>query len=137
MAILLEDNFRPAAKDTLFRCHDRLMDYRKDLFSHLRERWSGLFNATFDILLYDLTSSYFEVDANGDTAQSSALKAFGYSHDKRPDWLQIDSAAPSPFGLPVAYEVMRGNTSDKTTLHDMLGKITAQYGKERRTWIMD
>ena len=138
MADLLEDNFRLAAKDTLYRCHDRLMDHRKDLFTHLRERWTGLFNATFDILLYDLTSSYFEVDANGDTAQSSDLKTFGYSRDKRPDCLQIVIALiVTPDGLPIAYEVMRGNTSDKTTLHDMLGKITAQYGKERRTWIMD
>ena len=138
MADLLEDNFRLVAKDTLYRCHDRLLDHRKDLFTHLRERWTGLFNATFDILLYDLTSSYFEVDANGDTAQSSDLKAFGYSRDKRPDCLQIVIALiVTPDGLPIAYEVMRGNTSDKTTLHDMLGKITGQYGKERRTWIMD
>lgn len=138
MADLLEDNFRLAAKDTLYRCHDKLLDHKKDLFTHLRERWTGLFNATFDILLYDLTSSYFEVDANGPVAQSSDLKAFGYSRDKRPDCLQIVIALiVTPDGLPIAYEVMRGNTSDKTTLRDLLEKITAQYGKERRTWIMD
>ena len=100
MAELLDDNFRLAAKDTLYRCHDLLAKHKSALFSHLRERWSDLFNAEFDILLYDLTSSYFEVDANGATAQSSELKAFGYSRDKRPDCLQIDSASPSPFGLP-------------------------------------
>jgi len=138
MADLLEDNFRLAAKDTLYRCHDHLLDHKEDLFTHLRERWTGLFAATFDILLYDLTSSYFEVDANGPVAQSSELKAFGYSRDKRPDCLQIVIALiVTPEGLPIAYEVMRGNTSDKATLHDMLGKITGQYGKERRTWIMD
>jgi transposase len=138
MADLLEDNFRLAAKDTLYRCHDLLLDHRKNLFSHLRERWTGLFNATFDILLYDLTSSYFEVDSNGDIAQFSELKAFGYSRDKRPDCLQIVIALiVTPDGLPIAYEVMRGNTSDKTTLRGMLEKIAAQYGKERRTWIMD
>lgn len=138
MADLLDDNFRLAAKDTLYRCHDHLLDHRKDLFNHLRERWTGLFNATFDILLYDLTSSYFEVDANGPIAESSELKAFGYSRDKRPDCLQIVIALiVTPDGLPIAYEVMRGNTSDKTTLRGMLDKITAQYGKERRTWIMD
>ena len=138
MADLLDENFRLAAKDTLYRCHDRLLVHKQDLFTHLRERWTGLFNATFDILLYDLTSSYFEVDANGDIAQSSDLKAFGYSRDKRPDCLQIVIALiVTPDGLPIAYEVMRGNTSDKTTLRDMLEKITKQYGKERRTWIMD
>ena len=138
MADLLEDGFRLAAKDTLYRCHDHLLEHRTDLFTHLRERWIGLFNAEFDILLYDLTSSYFEVDANGTLAQTSALKAFGYSRDKRPDCLQITIALiVTPDGLPIAYEVMRGNTSDKTTLRGMLEKITAQYGKQRRTWIMD
>ena len=138
MADLLEDNFRLAAKDTLYRCHDHLLEHKCALFTHLRERWSGLFNASFDILLYDLTSSYFEVDANGDIAQASELKAFGYSRDKRPDCLQLVIALiVTPDGLPIAYEVMRGNTSDKATLRDILAKITAQYGKERRTWIMD
>jgi len=138
MADLLEDSFRLAAKDTLYRCHDLILEHRIDLFTHLRERWIGLFNAEFDILLYDLTSSYFEVDANGPLAETSRLKAFGYSRDKRPDCLQITIALiVTPDGLPIAYEVMRGNTSDKTTLRGMLEKITAQYGKQRRTWIMD
>lgn len=138
IADLLDDNFRLATKDTLYRCHDRLLEHRKDLFNHLRDKWVDLFNASFDILLYDLTSSYFEVDANGPIAEASTLKAFGYSRDKRPDCLQIVIALiVTPDGLPIGYEVMRGNTSDKTTLHDMLAKITTQYGKERRTWIMD
>ena len=138
MADLLDDNFRLAAKDTLYRCHDRLLKHKPALFTHLKERWAGLFQATYDILLYDLTSSYFEVDANGPTAQASGLKAFGYSRDKRPDCLQIVIALIiTPDGLPIGYEVMRGNTSDKTTLRDTLKKITDQYGKEGRTWIMD
>jgi len=88
--------------------------------------------------LYDLTSTYFEVDANGPTAESSQLKAFGYSRDKRPDCLQIVIALIiTPDGLPIGYEVMRGNTSDKTTLRDTLAKIARQYGKKQRTWIMD
>ena len=57
--------------------------------SHLKERWSGLFGASYDILLYDLTSTYFEVDANGPITEASKLKAFGYSRDKRPDCVQI------------------------------------------------
>jgi transposase len=138
MADLLHDDFRLAAIDTLYRCHDRLLDHREALFSHLKERWSGLFGASYDILLYDLTSTYFEVDANGPVTEASRLKAFGYSRDKRPDCVQIVIALIiTPDGLPIGYEVMRGNTSDKTTLADMLKKITDRYGKERRTWIMD
>lgn len=138
MADLLDDNFRLAAKDTLYRCHDRLLEHKTALFTHLKERWTGLFNASYDILLYDLTSSYFEVDANGPVAESSNLKAFGYSRDKRPGCLQIVIALIiTPDGLPIGYEVMRGNTSDKTTLRETLRKITDQYGKEGRTWIMD
>ena len=138
MADLLDDDFRLAAKDTLYRCHDRLLDHREALFTHLKDRWSGLFGASYDILLYDLTSTYFEVDANGPVTEASRLKAFGYSRDKRPDCVQIVIALIiTPDGLPIGYEVMRGNTSDKTTLADMLKKITDRYGKERRTWIMD
>ena len=138
MADLLDDDFRLAAKDTLYRCHDHLLDHREALFSHLKERWAGLFGACYDILLYDLTSTYFEVDANGPVTEASKLKAFGYSRDKRPDCVQIVIALIiTPDGLPIGYEVMRGNTSDKTTLGGMLRKITGRYGKERRTWIMD
>ncbi len=138
MADLLDDDFRLAAKDTLYRCHDRLLEHREALFAHLKERWSGLFDASYDVLLYDLTSTYFEVDANGPTTEESQLKAFGYSRDKRPDCVQIVIALIiTPEGLPIGYEVMRGNTSDKTTLGDMLAKISKRYGKEQRTWIMD
>jgi transposase len=138
MADLLDDDFRLAAIDTLYRCHDGLPDHREALFTHLKERWSGLFAARYDVLLYDLTSTYFEVDANGPVAEASKIKAFGYSRDKRPDCLQIVIALIiTPDGLPVGYEVMRGNTSDKTTLSDMLGKIAGRYGGEQRTWIMD
>ena len=138
MADLLDDDFRLAAKDTLYRCHDLLLEHREALFSHLKERWAGLFGASYDILLYDLTSTYFEVDSNGPVTEASKLKTFGYSRDKRPDCVQIVIALIiTPDGLPIGYEVMRGNTSDKTTLAGMLEKITARYGKERRTWIMD
>jgi transposase len=138
IADLLEDNFRLAAKDTLYRCHDLLLEHKDALFTHLKTRWTNLFETTYDILLYDLTSTYFEVDANGPIAESSDLKAFGYSRDKRPDCLQIVIALIiTPDGLPIGYEVMRGNTSDKTTLRDTLAKIARQYGHKQRTWIMD
>jgi transposase len=138
MADLLDDDFRLAAKDTLYRCHDHLLEHRDALFTHLKERWEGLFRARYDILLYDLTSTYFEVDANSPRTEASKLKAFGYSRDKRPDCVQIVIALIiTPDGLPIGYEVLRGNTSDKSTLRDMLEKITQRYGKEQRTWIMD
>ena len=138
MADLLDDDFRLAAIDTLYRCHDGLLAHRQALFSHLKERWTGLFNTRYDVLLYDLTSTYFEVDANGPVAEASKIKAFGYSRDKRPDCLQIVIALIiTPDGLPISYEVMRGNTSDKTTLSDMLEKVAERYGSEQRTWIMD
>jgi transposase len=138
MADLLDDDFRLAAKDTLYCCHDHLLNHREALFTHLKNRWAGLFGASYDILLYDLTSTYFEVDANGPVTEASRLKTFGYSRDKRPDCVQIVIALIiTPDGLPIGYVVMRGNTSDKTTLGDMLKKITARYGNERRTWIMD
>ena len=138
MADLLNEDFRLAAKDTLYRCHDHLLAHREALFTHLKNRWAGLFQTNYDILLYDLTSTYFEVDASAPQTQASQLKAFGYSRDKRPDCVQIIIALIiTPDGLPLAYEVMRGNTSDKTTLSAMLQKITEQYGKKQRTWIMD
>lgn len=138
MGDLLEDDFRLAAKDTLHRCHDRLLEHREALFAHLKDRWSGLFSARYDVLLYDLTSTCFEVDANGPMTEASRLKAFGYSRDKRPDCVQIVIALIiTPDGLPIGCEVMRGNTSDKTTLRDMLEKISGRYGTEQRTWIMD
>ena len=102
MADLLQDDFRLAAIDTLYRCHDRLLVHREALFTHLKERWAGLFGASYDILLYDLTSTYFEVDANGPVTEASKLKAFGYSRDKRPDCVQIDSASPHPSGCLTA-----------------------------------
>jgi hypothetical protein len=117
MADLLDDDFRLAAIDTLYRCHVLLLDYCEALFTHLKDRWSGLFGASYDILLYDLTSTYFEVDANGPITEASKLRAFGYSRDKRPDCVQIVIALIiTPDGLPIGYEVMRGNTSDNNFL---------------------
>jgi transposase len=105
------------------------------LFSHLRNRWEDLFGARFEVLLYDLTSTYFESDPpfpEGDK------RRFGYSRDKRSDCVQVVLAVVlTPEGFPIAYEVMAGNTSDKTTLKGMLEKIQAQYGKMQRIWIMD
>ena len=99
------------------------------------DRWRDRFNASFDVLLYDLTSTYFEAEPpfpDGDK------RRFGYSRDHRPDCVQVVIAlVMTPEGLPLAYEVLSGNTSDKTTLRDFLAKIERQYGKARRVWLMD
>jgi len=135
MADLLGEDDSVAAKDTLYRCLDKLCEHKTDLFSFLKEQWSLLFDASYDVLLYDLTSTYFECDPPENTG---GLKRFGYSRDKRSDCVQVVIALiVTPEGFPVAYEVMPGNTSDKTTLPEFLEKIQTQYGKMNRLWIMD
>ena len=92
-----------------------------------------LFDARFDILLYDLTSTYFECDP-----PEHGKRKFGYSRDKRSDCVQVVIALiVTPDGFPLAYEVLAGNTLDKQTLTDFLAKIEAQYGKAERVWVMD
>lgn len=134
MADLLDEDDSVAAKDTLYRCLDRLCEHKADLFTFLKTRWSELFNASYDVLLYDLTSTYFECDV----PENEGLRKFGYSRDRRSDCVQVVIALiVTPEGFPVAYEVMPGNTSDKTTLPEFLRKIETQYGKMNRLWIMD
>lgn len=134
MADLLGEDDSIAAKNTLYRCLDKLCEQKADLFVFLKKRWSLLFNASYDVLLYDLTSTYFECDV----PEHEGLRRFGYSRDRRPDCVQVVIALiVTPEGFPVAYEVMPGNTSDKTTLPDFLRKIESQYGKMNRLWIMD
>src|SRR6266699_6025713 len=120
---------------TLYACHDRLLAHKEALFDHLVGRWRDLFNVSFDVLLYDLTSTYFEADppfAEGDK------RRHGYSRDHRPDCVQVVIAlVVTPEGLPLAYEVLPGNTRDNTTLRGFLDRIERQYGKARRVWLMD
>src|SRR6202042_110268 len=133
MGDLLGADFALVHKDTLYRCLDRLLVHKVDLFSFLQQRWTSLFGADFEVLLYDLTSTYFECDP-----PEAGKRRFGYSRDKRSDCVQVVIAlVVTPDGLPLAYEVMAGNTSDKTTLRDFIARIEAQYGKARRTWVMD
>jgi transposase len=135
MADLLGDDVGLSEIHKLYRCHDRLLAHKTAMFDHLVGRWRDLFNVSFDVLLYDLTSTYFESDppfAEGDK------RRFGYSRDHRPDCVQVVIAlVMTPEGLPLAYEVMNGNTSDKTTLRGFLARIEKQYGTARRTWLMD
>jgi len=133
MDVLLGQDFAVAEKDRLYRCLDRVLEHKQDLFVHLQQRWKDLFDAEFDLLLYDLTSTYVEGEA-----EQNPKARYGYSRDKRPDCKQVVIALiVTPAGLPLAYEVMAGNTSEKTTLRGFLDSIENQYGKARRVWLMD
>jgi hypothetical protein len=130
---LLEEDFAVAAKNRLYECLDRLEAHRAALFTHLQARWKDLFGATYQLLLYDLTSTYFE----GEMAEAPKAQ-YGHSRDKRSDCRQVVIAVVlSAEGFPLAYEVMAGNTSDRTTLKLFVDKIQAQYGQAQRIWIMD
>ena len=133
MSDLLGEDFALVSKDKLYRCLDKLVEHKAELFSFLQQRWKALFHTEFDVLLYDLTSTYFESDP-----PASGKRRFGYSRDKRPDCVQVVIALViTPDGFPLAYEVMPGNTADKTTLRGFLQRIEAQYGKTGRIWVMD
>ena len=119
----------------LYGCHSRLLEHKEALFNHLTGRWRDLFNVTFEVLLYDLTSTYFESDP---PLEEKDKRRHGYSRDHRFDCVQIVIALiVTPEGLPLAYEVLPGNTNDSTTLRAFLAKIEHQYGKAQRIWCMD
>ena len=136
MADLLGSDFRLAEPHKLYACHDFLLAHKADLFSHLVARWRDLFNADFDVLLCDLTSTYFEINAAD--VPDGDKRRHGYSRDKRADCPQVVIAlVVTPDGLPLAYEVLAGNTADCKTLRMFLDKIEQQYGRARRVWVMD
>lgn len=138
---------------TLYSCLDRVMwpseewkkprgerdaalSFKDDLFFFLRDRWAGLFGSTCDVVLFDLTSTYFEVD--GTKALDSGLQRYGYSRDKRGDCLQVVIALVlTPDGFPLAYEVLPGNASDKGAQMQFMKKLEAKYGKIGNLWLMD
>ncbi len=133
MDVLLGQDFQVAEKDRLYRCLDRVLPHKQELFVHLQQRWKDLFEAEFDLLLYDLTSTYVE----GEAEQNPKAK-YGYSRDGKPNCKQVVIAlVMTPAGFPLAYEVMDGNTSDKSTLRGFLDKIESVYGRARRIWLMD
>jgi len=135
MADLLGEDYSLVEKNALYRCLDKLLAHKAALFDHLRARWQDLFGAKFEVLLYDLTSTYFESDPPDNDADK---RRHGYSRDKRSDCVQVVIALiVTPEGLPLAYEVLPGNTADNATLRGFLDKIEAQYGKAQRIWVMD
>ena len=133
MDALLGTDFAVAEKDRLYRCLDRVLEHKQELFVWLRQKWADLFRAEFEVLLYDLTSTYFE----GAMEENRKAK-YGHSRDKRTDCLQVVIALViTSDGFPLAYEVMDGNTSDRATLRGFLDKIEKTYGKAKRMWVMD
>ena len=135
MADLLGEDFGIAEKDTLYRCLDKLLPHKPALFSHLQARWATLFGARYEVLLYDLTSPY--VESSPPFAEADK-RQFGHSRDKRSDCVQVVVALViTPDGFPLAYEVLAGNTADKTTLRGFLQRIEQQYGQAARIWLMD
>ena len=135
MSDLLNTSPSIAGKNTLYRCLDQLLEHRDALFSHLTEQWRNLFNASYALLLYDLTSTYFECDPP-ETPDSK--KRFGYSRDRRPDCIQVViGLVITPQGFPLGYEIFAGNTRDTSTLRAFLDRIESQYGKMDRVWLMD
>lgn len=117
----------------LYRSLDAIAPCRRGLFSHLKTVYGELFGATFDILLYDVTSTFFEGRAAG-----NAKAARGYSRDSRPDCEQVClGLVVTPEQLPLAYEVFAGNRADVTTVDEIFEVMEATYGRARRTWVLD
>ena len=130
---LLGANPRVLPLQNLYRCLDKITAHKDALFTFLKQRWQDLFNASFDVLLYDLTSTYFECDA-----PAAGKRKFGHSRDKRPDGVQVVIALiVTPEGLPLCYEVIPGNTADRATLRAFLRRVETLHGKARRVWVMD
>src|SRR6059036_671916 len=120
MADLLGADYALVEKNALYRCLDKLLEHKTALFDHLRQRWQDLFGASFEVLLYDLTSTYFESAPPDDEDDK---RRHGYSRDKRSDCVQVVIALiVTPEGFPLAYEVLPGNTADCKTLRGALRK---------------
>ncbi|AQQ10246.1 Transposase [Sedimentisphaera cyanobacteriorum] len=133
MDVLLGCEFDVAEKNRLYRCLDRILPYKEELCSYLKDTWQMMFNLEYDILLYDITSTYFE-----GLCKSNPKAKFGHSKDRRGDCRQILIAlVVTPEGFPINYEILAGNTSERTTLKPLLNKIESKYGKAGRLWLMD
>ena len=133
MDVLLDCDFAVAHKDRLYRCLDRIVEHKGELEKHLAAKWKDLFGASFDIILYDLTSTYFEGSAEG-----VAKAKRGYSRDHRPDCKQLVIAlVVTAEGFPLTYEIFDGNKIDSTTLKHIVEAVEGKHGKARRVWVFD
>ena len=117
----------------LYRALDKLLPHKEALEKHLKQRFGELFNIEYDLLLYDVTSTYFE----GEAASNSQAKR-GYSRDQRPDCKQVCIAlVVTQEGIPLGYEVFAGNRHDSTTVEEIVEKMETRYGAADRIWVMD
>ena len=117
----------------LYRCLDRLLPHKTKLERHLRERYGELFGAEFDVLLYDLTSSYVE-----GAGEKDPMLQRGYSRDHRPDCKQVVIALiVNAEGFPLSYETFDGNRADVSTLEAVMRMVERKYGRARRVWVFD
>ncbi len=133
MDYLLDCDFQVAEKNRLYRCLDRILPFKDELCQYLTDKWQMMFKLEYDVLLYDLTSTYFE-----GLCQRNPKAKFGHSKDRRSDCRQVLIAlVVTPEGFPINYEVLAGNTAEKTTLTALMAKIEKMYGKARRVWLMD
>jgi transposase len=120
-------------EDRLYRSLDRLLPYKEELEKYLKNRLGELFDLDYDLLLYDVTSTYFEGEAKG-----NELAQRGYSRDHRPDCKQVNIAlVVSREGLPLGYQLFAGNRNDVTTLEEIVERIERLYGKANRIWVLD
>jgi transposase len=133
MGTILGTDDAVAAKDRLYRALDKALEHKEALETHLAKRWRDLFGAKCDLLLYDLTSTYFEGQA-GDVPKA----AFGYSRDHRPDCRQLILAlVVTAEGFPLSYEVFEGNRADVSTLEEILDSVERKHGSLGRVWVFD
>jgi len=133
MDFLLDCDFQVAEKNRLYRCLDRILPYKDQLCQYLKQQWQSMFKLEYDVLLYDLTSTYFEGLCRGNPKAK-----FGHSKDRRSDCRQVLVALiVTPEGFPINYDVLAGNTAETTTLMDLIAKIETMYGQARRVWLMD
>jgi transposase len=120
-------------EDRLYRALDQLLPHKGSLEKHLKERLGELFQLEYDLLLYDVTSTYFEGTAAGNPQAKR-----GYSRDHRPDCKQVNIAlVVTREGMPLGYEVFAGNRHDSTTVKEIIQTMEAKYGKARRIWVLD
>jgi transposase len=118
--------------ERLYRALDRVLAHKEAIEKHLVQRLGELFDLDYDLLLYDITSTYFEGVADPTIAQR------GYSRDHRPDCVQINIAlVVTREGMPLGYEIFSGNTTDVTTVQQMVENMEQRFGKVNRIWVMD
>lgn len=119
--------------DRLYAGLDQLLPHKEAIEKHLKERLGGLFDLKYDLLLYDITSTYFEGECAG-----NPMAKRGYSRDRRPDCPQVCiGLVVTTDGIPLGYEVFAGNTNDSTTVEQIVGAMEAKYGQANRIWVMD